>query len=302
VRNTITEGSIRIGLVVAAFLQVANGAAPQDGPTQNDLVEKGRYLIHAGGCITCHTADTADAPPLAGGRALETPFGTFYAPNITPDAETGIGTWSDDDFLNALWNGVSPKGSAYYPAFPYTSYSGVTEEDALAMKAYLFSLEPVHWPNRKHELRWFIFTRMAAGAWKSMNFRPARFVEEPGQSADWNRGAYLVRHLGHCGECHTPRTRTGVLIERKAMTGNTKGSDEKKAPDITTDKEAGIGRWSMQEIELFLEMGLLPDGDFTGGSMSPVIDDNTSQLIDADRHAIAVYLKSLRSDTEENAT
>lgn len=254
---------------------------------------RGEYLLHAAGCPTCHTADDDGAVPLAGGHALETPFGTFYSPNITPDVDTGIGGWSDDDFVNALWHGVAPDGSGYYPAFPYTSYTGMSRDDALAIKAYLFSLEPVRRQNREHELTWYLSWRLAAWAWKLVNFTPARFSPEPGKDADWNRGAYLVRHLGHCGECHTPRNALGKLLHAQELAGNPSGPGGKKVPDITPNRYDGIGRWSDSEIEFFLEIGMLPDGDFTGGAMSPVIDDNTSRLTPEDRRAIAVYLRSL---------
>ena len=283
-------------LLATGSLAACGAAAESD--SESNAVVRGRYLIHAGGCISCHTADEDDAPPLAGGHALETPFGTFFTPNITPDVETGIGSWSDDDFLNALRQGVSPEGSSYYPSFPYTSYTGLTKDDVLAMKAYLFSLEPVVNPNKKNELSWYVSMRMAASAWKRMNFRPRRYAGDTSQSTEWNRGAYLVRHLGHCGECHTPRTKTGKILYERELAGNPAGADGEKIPNITPDKEAGIGRWSEREIELFLEMGMLPDGDFTGGSMSPVIDDNTSQLTDEDRRAIGVYLKSVTPSSE----
>ena len=136
----------------------------------NDIVERGRYLTYAGGCISCHTEDAEDAIPLAGGRAMETPFGTFYSPNLTPDMNSGIGGWSDDDFVNAFWEGVSPEGKHYFPAFPYTSYTGASRDDLLAIKAYLFSLEPVPKENADHDLAWYMSSRMAAGAWKAVNF------------------------------------------------------------------------------------------------------------------------------------
>ena len=257
------------------------------------LLERGEYLLHAGGCTVCHTADEGDAPPLAGGHALETPFGTFYSPNITSDVETGIGGWTDDDFVDALWHGVAPDGSSYYPAFPYTSYTGMSREDALAIKAYLFSLDPVHRENREHELDWYLFSRLAAWGWQLINFTPGRFEMDPSRDATWNRGAYLVRHLGHCGECHTPRNWLGRMLTEFELAGNADGPAGKKVPDITTDREDGIGRWSTSEIEFFLEIGMLPDGDFTGGAMSPVIDDNTGRLTAEDRNAIAVYLKTV---------
>ncbi len=267
---------------------------------QNTSIERGEYLLHAAGCISCHTEDKNDAVPLAGGRALETPFGTFFSPNITPDRETGIGDWSDENFLNALWNGVSPDGKHYYPAFPYTSYTGMTKVDALAIKAYLFSLEPVRRSNKENELPWYMFTRLAPGAWKMMNFESKRFEPEPGQSDVWNRGAYLVRHLGHCGECHTPRNNLGKMLTTRELAGNTDGPDGEKIPDITPNRETGIGRWSKGEIEFFLQLGMLPGGDFVGSSMSEVIDDNTGNLTDADRAAIATYLKTVAESSESD--
>jgi len=256
-----------------------------------DSVQRGAYLVHAGGCITCHTEDAADAVPLAGGRALVTPFGTFYPPNITPDIETGIGGWTDDEFVAAFWEGVGPDGKHYFPSFPYTSYTGVSREDLLAIKAYLFSLEPVSRETPEHDLAWYMSTRLAAGAWQKLNFKPARFVPDPSRDAQWNRGAYLARHLGHCGECHTPRSSTGVLQSDRELAGALLGDE--KIPNITPHRSDGIGRWSASDIDYFLEIGMLPDGDFAGSSMVDVIEDNTSQLTREDRLAIAAYLKSL---------
>ncbi len=278
-----------IRVTVAATLLLMAAAAS----TQDSAIERGEYLIHAGGCIDCHTEDSDEANALAGGRALESPFGTFYSPNITPDDETGIGYWSDDDFVNALWDGVSPDGDHYYPAFPYTSYTGVSREDLLAMKAYLFSLKPVEKNTPEHDLAWYISTRLAAGAWKLKNFDSARFSSDPEQSDQWNRGAYLVRHLGHCGECHTPRSSLGAMQVDQELAGNPDGPDETRIPNITPDRNDGIGRWSAGDIEYFLDVGMLPDGDFVGSTMSAVIDHNTSKLTKEDRVAIATYLKSI---------
>jgi mono/diheme cytochrome c family protein len=267
-------------------------AAP---PLQADeeLIARGKYLVHAGGCVTCHTAEDDDAVPFAGGRALESPFGTFFAPNITPDIRTGIGGWSDEDFVRAFWDGVNPAGEDYFPAFPFTSYTGVARDDLLAMKAYLFSLEPVDKANREHDLAFLMSSRRAAGAWKSRYFSAARFEPDPDQSDQWNRGAYLVRHLGHCGECHTPRARLGAIRDTHELRGNPDGPGGEKIPDITADPDEGVGRWTLKDIEYFLDIGMLPDGDFAGGSMSAVIEDNTSQLTSEDRLAIATYLKSV---------
>lgn len=275
------------GLAAATLVVAVTGTA------QETLIQRGEYLVHAGGCLSCHTDDTDGAAALAGGRALETPFGTFYTPNITPDRETGIGTWSDADFLASFWEGISPKGANYFPAFPYTAYTGMTRDDVLAIKAYLFSLDPVTQRNRAHELPWYLSTRLAARAWQWLFFQPGRFRADPARDPDWNRGAYLVRHLGHCGECHTPRNRLGAVRQKRELAGNPTGPEDAKVPDITPDRDDGIGRWSLGDIEFFLEMGMLPDGDFVGSAMAPVIDDNTSRLTKADRRAIAVYLKSL---------
>jgi mono/diheme cytochrome c family protein len=275
----------RLLVAIAGLLAIATAAA------QDQMVEKGRYLTYAGGCISCHTEDRDDAVPLAGGRAMESPFGTFYTPNITPDVDTGIGGWSDDDFINALWEGISPDGDHYFPAFPYTSYTGASRDDLLAIKAYLFSLEPVRKERREHDLVWYMSTRLAAGAWKALNFEPGRFQPDPERDEQWNRGAYLARHLGHCGECHTPRSKTGVLDKDREMAGADFGGEA--VPNITPDRQDGIGRWSASDIEYFLDIGMLPDGDFAGSSMVDVIEDNTSHLTREDRLAIAAYLKSL---------
>jgi len=258
---------------------------------QEDLVERGQYLTYAGGCISCHTEDADDAVPLAGGRAMETPFGTFYSPNITPDEEAGIGGWSEGDFVNAFWEGVSPDGEHYFPSFPYTAYTGVSREDLLAIRAYLMSLEPVSNESPEHDLAWYMDTRLAAGGWKALNFEPARFEPDPERDQQWNRGAYLVRHLGHCGECHTPRSATGVLIADEEFAGSEFGDEH--IPNISSHRVDGIGRWSLSDIEYFLDIGMLPDGDFTGSSMVAVIEDNTSKLTREDRLAIAAYLKSV---------
>ncbi len=293
--TSIVARQIVAALAIFFFQTVSAVAA------QSSLIVRGEYLLHAGGCISCHTADEDDAVPLAGGRAIETPYGTFFSPNITPDDETGIGGWSDEDFLNALWSGIRPDGSSYFPAFPYPSYTGASEDDLLAIKAYLSSIEPVYQPNQENQLRWYLASRIAARAWQAINFEPARFQEDSGQSAEWNRGAYLVQTLGHCGECHTPRTISGKSRRESALSGNPAGPEGKKVPGITQDREEGIGRWSVNDIEFFLEIGMLPDGDFAGGAMSEVIDDNTGHLTGADRHAIAVYLKSLTNAQNERS-
>jgi mono/diheme cytochrome c family protein len=281
-----TTNSKLTALTTAAIFLAAVNALAQD-----DLVERGKYLVYAGGCISCHTEDSDDAVPLAGGRAMDSPYGTFYSPNITPDNDTGIGLWSDDEFVSAFWEGVSRQGEHYFPAFPYTSYTGASRDDLLAMKAYLFSLQPEQKESKEHDLAWYMSTRLAAGAWKELNFDGGRFEPDMAEDDQWNRGAYLVRHLGHCGECHTPRSNLGVLQADQEMAGSQLGDES--VPNITPHRVDGIGRWSTSDIEYFLDIGMLPDGDFSGGSMGAVIDDNTSKLTREDRLAIATYLKSV---------
>lgn len=262
-------------------------------PAVADEVERGAYLVAAGGCVGCHTVeDGEDADYLAGGRALASPFGTFYAPNITPDVETGIGGFSDEDFLRAFREGVAPDGRHYYPAFPYTSYTGIRDQDLLAIKAYLDSVAPVRRENRAHELAWYASMRWSLGPWKTLFFKPGEFVADPDRDKQWNRGAYLVRHLGHCGECHSPRNAIGVVDASRELAGNANGADGESVPNITPH-DSGIGSWSSGDLSDLLEIGMYPDGDFVGGSMTEVVDHGTARLTADDRAAIIAYLQAL---------
>lgn len=278
--------------LIALLLLCTTVAWADSHEPRDPAIVRGEYLVRAGGCFSCHTAKDKDAVPLAGGHELATPFGTFYAPNITPDRATGIGTWTDEEFLSAFWEGVGPGGRYYFPAFPFTSYTGITEADLLAIKAYLFSLEPVRKENITHDLPWYVDTRFAAAAWQLLFFDSERFEPNPDRDATWNRGAYLVRHLAHCGECHSPRNRFGATLADQQMAGGL-GAKGKMVPNITPHGDDGIGRWSADDLALFLELGMMPDGDFAGGKMSAVIDDNTGQLTPEDRAAIGTYLESL---------
>jgi len=186
-----------------------------------DTVEQGEYLVRAGGCFSCHTA--AGGQPLAGGRALSTPFGTFYSPNITPDPETGIGGWTDAQFLRALREGVRPDGANYFPVFPYPSFTGITDSDALAIKAYLFSIPPVHRQNRPHDIGFPLSWRFLQIGWKMLFFKPGPFRPTPERSAGYNRGAYLITALAHCGECHTPRNMLGAMRPSILLAGTRDG-------------------------------------------------------------------------------
>ncbi len=259
---------------------------------------RGEYVFHTSGCGTCHTAENGGTF-LAGGRELKTDFGSFFSPNITPDPETGIGGWSDEDFVRALRRGVSPDGDDYYPTFPYTSYARMTREDAVDLKAYLDSLPAVRNEVPDHDLAFPFSIRMSMIGWKLLFFDDDPFEPDPSKSEAWNRGAYLVNGPGHCGECHTPRNILGAVNTNKYLGGNKNGPEGEAVPNITPGK-SGIGDWSADDIVSALETGLLPDGDFMGGAMTDVIDDNTSKLTDDDLQAIATYLTSLEPIDSKN--
>jgi len=282
-RGAAGRGCALAGLVLIGQSGGASG--------QEDVLARGERLFHIGGCVTCHTAE--DGEPLAGGDPLVTDFGTFHPPNITPDPETGIGGWSDEAFLKAMQEGITPDGSPYYPSFPYTSYTLMPDEDVLALKAYLDTLEPVRHETPDHDLDFPYNIRTGLWAWRAAHFDARRFEPDPAESDQWNRGAYLVEGPGHCGECHTPRTVTGALDRERAFAGNPEGPEGDTVPNITGDPEEGIGDWSVDEIVSVLKLGILPDGDFIANSMGPVVDNATSNLPEADLEAIATYLKSL---------
>lgn len=260
----------------------------QPDPASDDPVERGLAVFTAGGCASCHTADGGEL--LAGGRPLETPFGTFYGPNITPDTDSGLGGWSEADFVQAVRMGIAPDGSPYYPAFPYTSYAGMTDRDVSDLWAYLQTVPAVAESNRPHELDFPYSIRSSLRFWRWLYFEAGGPEVADGQPDAWLRGAYLVEVLGHCGQCHTPRTLLGGLDHERAFAGADAGPTGGSVPDITPD---GIGGWSVSDVTFFLNIGMLPDGDFAGGDMTEVITDNTAQLSNADRQAIALYLLSL---------
>jgi mono/diheme cytochrome c family protein len=254
---------------------------------QDDLLARGELLFDIGGCTNCHTAK--GGPLLAGGAGIKSPYGTFFAPNITPDVETGIGGWSELDFFRAMREGRSPDGRPYYPAFPYTSYTLLADEDLRALKAYLDTIEPARQNPTAHELGFPYNIRFGLRLWQWLFFEPSRFPVRPGRDAQWNRGAYLVNGPGHCQECHTPRTWTGALDYERAFAGADLGPDA-KVPNITP---ARIGDWSEQDFLLLFQLGMKPDGDFVGGEMAKIVENGTSRLPDADLMAIIAFLQSL---------
>lgn len=276
-------------VVLCAALAAPAVSVAQEG----DRVSRGAYLMKAGGCTTCHTDEKGGGAPLAGGRALKTPFGTFFSPNITPDPETGIGGWSDDDFADAMLKGVGPDGDNYFPVFPYPTYTKMTREDALAIKAYLFTLPPVTRANARHDVPPPFGWRWTVSIWKLLFFDEARFVPDGTKADDWNRGAYLVEALTHCGECHTPRNFMGALDRSMHLAGTADGPGGELVPNITPHRGTGIGDWSVGDIVTLLRDGTKPDYDDVQGSMGEAIRDGLSALTDEDLSAIAIYLKSL---------
>lgn len=288
------------GLLAAAALVLCamplQAQSDPEGTAEEALsdpaVERGAYVFRAAGCLACHTDSKGGGEPLAGGLALDTPFGTFYSPNITPHPQAGIGAWSEADFIRALRHGTSPEGDPYYPAFPYTSYSGMTDRDMRDLFAYLMAQPATARANRPHELDFPYNLRFTLGMWQGLFFEAGAFQPVAGRDEAWNRGAYLVRHLGHCGECHTPRGFLGQFDSERELAGNPDGPEGGKVPNLTPGP-GGLGDWSESDIAYALKTGITPDGDFLGDSMGEVIDNGTSHLSDEDLAAIAIYLKGL---------
>ena len=245
-------------------------------------VERGQYIASISGCISCHTDTENGGKSLAGGVAIKTPFGTFNTPNITSDVESGIGGWSVSDLAIAMTLGRSPHGFHYFPAFPYTSYSRMTARDIVDLNAWLDTVPPASEDAPPHDLRWPFSIRQSMSFWKSLFFTPVLRLDKA------ERGLYLVNGPAHCRECHSPRNILGG-IDSDALTGNKNGPDGEAAPGITT---VDLMDWTKEDITLFLEVGITPSGDFTGGHMADVIEYNTSKLTSEDRTAIAKYLLS----------
>jgi mono/diheme cytochrome c family protein len=293
VRRLLTAAVLLLPLAFAGGSAQAAGEAPA-GDGASDSVSRGAYIFNAAGCLGCHTDEKGGGRPLAGGRALATPFGTFYTPNITPDPVNGIGRWSDADFVRALREGLRPDGAHLFPAFPYASYTRMTDRDLLDLKAYLFSRPAVAAPNRPHDLTPPFSWRFLVPIWQWMYLTPGPVPDDPARPPAWNRGRYLVDALGHCAECHSPRTLLGGLDSDRYLAGNPDGPDGDKVPGITGGKgKGGIGGWSDGDLTLFLEAGLTPEGDVAGGAMGEVVRNTTSKLTADDRAAIVAYLKTV---------
>jgi len=291
-----TSAPGRRAWLAALFLAwVSTSAATESETTAGveELRQRGAYVLRASGCVACHTDGENDGQSLAGGRALKTPFGIFYSPNITFDREHGIGAWQTQDFFRALRHGEAPDGSRYYPVFPYTSYTRMRREDMFALWAYLASVPKSDRQNTPHDLAWYMDYRIANRVWQYLFFDPGVYRADEKRSKSWNRGAYLVEAMAHCGECHTPRTLFGNLDTDLAYAGAMDGPEGESVPNITPDKATGIGDWSRSELADYLSDGLLPDGDYAGGLMVDVIDDGLKYLTPEDLQAIAEYITTL---------
>ena len=277
-------------LLACAVLLAGNAAVRAQNPDKQafEVIEHGRYMAIAADCTACHTAKGAQ--PFAGGGALETPFGTLLAPNITPDVETGIGGWTDDQFVEAVRTGIGHGGTHLYPAMPYTYYTKMTREDVNAIHAFLDTVQPVRNLVQANQLPFPFNQRETMVGWNALYFTPGEFKPDPGKSAEWNRGAYLVEGAEHCGLCHTPKNAMGGDKNSEAMQGS--ALQNWYAPNLTGNHRIGIGDWTVDDIALYLKTGR-NRYDIASGPMADAVTDSTSHLTDGDLRAIALYLKDL---------
>ena len=278
-------------VIRAAVLAMALSGSAFARDTQSfDRIERGRYLAVLGDCAACHTKPGGQ--PFAGGLALQTPFGRLVAPNITPDRETGIGNWTDAEFIAALHDGRGHNGTRLYPAMPYPAYTKMTDDDVLALRAYLSTLAPVNNRVISNQLPFPLNIRLVMAVWNWLNFTPGRYRPDPGKSAEWNRGAYLVEGAAHCGTCHTPKTFLGGDRADAALSGAT--LQGWFAPDITTDARKGIGSWSKDDLVEYLKTGS-NKWTLASGPMADAVSHSTSKMSDEDIAAIATYVKDGRA-------
>lgn len=268
------------------------GPSPAGVPAElanADLLTRGRYLTDAADCQACHTAK--GGTPYAGGRPFKLPFGTLYTPNITPDPQTGIGKWSDADFLKAVHKGIAPDGTRLYPAFPYASYTMLTDQDVLAIKAYLFSLKPVRQETKPNTFAFPYNQRWLMIFWSAFFNSDKRFRPIPEQSPQWNRGAYLVEAAAHCGECHTPRNLMQAMNTRKKFAGGQ--AEGWNAYNITPDRVSGIGTWSAGDIATYLSKGHALGRGTASGPMREAVELSLSKMTPGDIAAMVTYLRSV---------
>ncbi|MFZ0025068.1 MAG: c-type cytochrome [Pseudolabrys sp.] len=267
----------------------ASVLAPHMAPHTPDLAN-GKIMFHAGGCASCHAVPKQEDKTRLGGRlALGSPFGTFYVPNISSDRTDGIGAWTEAQFVTAMVKGTSPTGEHLFPAFPYTSYQRMSLGDIRDLFAYLKTLPAVTGKVRDHALPFPFNIRRTLGLWKLLFLDGRPFAPDPSQTAQWNRGAYLINAPGHCAECHSPRNMLGAIKRNQRFTGGPSPDGQGGVPNITQQK---LKNWTVKDIADTLTTGMTPDADFVGGSMAEVVR-NTAQLSEADREAMATYIKAL---------
>ncbi len=273
----------------ACALAVLLGAAIGTACAQGDA-KRGQYLAKAGGCLACHTQEAKDAVAFAGGRTLKTPFGTFFGPNITPHPQAGLGRWTEADFMRAMRLGVRPDGAHYYPAFPYPSFTRITDGDLRDLWTFLRTLPPNSRANQAHALRFPFNWRYLIVAWKWLFFTPGPFTNDKARTPLVNRGAYLVEALGHCGECHTARNFLGGPKRDRHLAGTKRGPESKGVPNVAPTKLKNL---TDAELKEFLQTGIFPDGDVAAETMGEVIRNTTSQLTPDDLAAVIAHLRSL---------
>ena len=274
-------------LVALASCSKTEPAAPQ-AKADTEQIHRGQYLTTVGDCYACHTV--RGSPPYAGGLAMATPFGTLYTPNITPDKEHGIGNWSADDFWGALHDGKSKDGSLLYPAFPYTNYTKVTRADSDAIYAYLMSDKPEPVKSKAHEMGFPYNRRELLAPWRTLYFSAGEFKENPKQSKEWNRGAYLVEGLGHCNACHATRNALGAVTKDDDYSGGLIPMQNWYAPSLSSSRETGLGDWDIKEIVDLLRTGVAARGAVYG-PMSAVVQHSLQEMSLVDLTAMATYLK-----------
>jgi mono/diheme cytochrome c family protein len=303
----ITAGLLFVAGMLAAIVGWLNvrgeealpAAAAPFSPTR-EQIQRGEYLARAGNCIACHTARGGE--PYAGGLGVRTPFGTVYSSNITPDAKTGIGTWTAAHFWRAMHNGRSKDGRLLYPAFPYPSYTQVTREDSDAIFAFLSSLPATARARRLHELRFPYNSQVALAVWRALFFEPEPFQADTSKSAQWNRGAYLVRGLGHCVACHSSRNVFGATSEKLELSGGLIPMQGWYAPSLISAREAGVADWDTQDVVDLLKTGTSTRGSVMG-PMAEVVYRSTQYMTDEDLRAMSVFLQGLpqaASDSSED--
>jgi mono/diheme cytochrome c family protein len=268
-------------------------AQPVADATPQITIARGQYLARAGNCMACHTARGGE--PMAGGRRIETPFGSVFSTNLTPDKVTGLGHWTADDFWQALHHGRSKGGRLLIPAFPYNHTSVITRSDSDDLLAWLQSLPPVNQPAQAHTLFWPLGTQPALAVWRSLFFSPTPFQADPAQNAEWNRGAYLVLGLGHCAACHSPRNELGASGPVNDLSGGLMPVLNWYAPDLTSERETGLASTPLQDIVRLLRTGASANAR-TSGPMAEVVQHGTSHMTQADLQAMAVYLQSRARD------